>query len=141
MAATNRYINWKPVKYGVTIISGVKSVSFSENPTILEDGADDDIVNTVAAVTQIAPEITVSTIDAMALAAEPAGGRKVFEATLLDAYNKSTTGGGGMKLTVTNAYIKSNSTEGSHRSLATRSITFGCISLDGVTHPCTWTAL
>jgi hypothetical protein len=137
---TNRYFNvsscgFTPSGGSLSTISGVKSISFDENPTIETEGGDFDVFDTVMAVAKIEPSFSVETLDAWGLYSVLAGSRGALVCTARDAVNGVTTGGGAKLITISNAFINKRGSNQQHRQFGKQTIGFGCISSDGATHP------
>jgi hypothetical protein len=146
MSATNRYMNtgavgFTPTGGSLTAITGVKSVSFDEGVSVKKESADGDLFPTVSVNDQNNPTITIETLDAFVLIAQLAGQKGTLAIVIKDAYNGTTTSGGGKTITMTGCQIEKRGATHKHREFSNQSITFGAVSADGSTHPVSVSAL
>lgn len=145
MSATNLFINWTAVSFtpsggSLTAIDKVTSVRVNHDVNIETFKGDlAKFVQAVAATNQMR-EITVTTGNAKTVETIVQGAVGSFTATLADAYNGTTAGGGAQVLALTNCIVSRKDVSGDHSRFASATITFMGYAADGETDPLTITA-
>jgi hypothetical protein len=137
---SGRYMNVSGVGFtpsggSLTTITGVKSIRFNEGIEVKKEGADYDAFPTVKAADWIQPTFDLETLDAGVLISQLAGAVGTFVFLVRDVNNGAVTGGGAKLFTVTNAFVEQRQSQHQHREFSRQTLTFGCISSDGSTHP------
>lgn len=146
MAASKRFMNWSAVGFtpagGAPLIpiTGVESVSIDDGGSLAKFAGDNDRYNSLIVNDFNEPTITVNAADIAALQQMPTGTSGTFTATLLDAKNGATPGGGARLFTFL-CIVGKNSATGKHRAFGMGTITFEGQSGDGVTNPLSQSAV
>lgn len=148
MSATNLFINWSAAGFtpsggSLQSINKVTDVSFDANGSMEGFKGDVDVFFRSISIPSQTRTIKVKTGDvAMARDSDLAlGTRGAFTVKLSDAVNGTTTGGGGLTVTLSPCIVTANTAQGAHAKYAEAEITFEGYATDGTTDPLTVAAL
>lgn len=122
-------------------IAGIKSFRYDEGVSQKLESADGDAFDSVVFNDFRKPTLSLETLNAFVMYSQIPSVRNTIAATYQDVYNGVVTGGGAKLLTMTDAFIAGRNIDATYREYNKQSLTFGCISSDGQTHPVTIAAV
>lgn len=143
MASTKRSMNTTGVSMAANAITGVSSFAYDAGGSLAKFAGDGDRFNTTVVNDFAEPTFSLTTADLAAARGCPPGLRGVFTATVNDAKNGVTAGGGAYTVATASgtAIVKSNSATQAHRQFGQAQIMIEVESADGTTNPVSFTAL
>lgn len=136
MAASKIQLNWTGVAHGVTSITKVSSVSFSQGGALLEFSGDTDKFSTVVVNGVAKPTATITTADIGTVMGISPGTTASLTATHKDAKLAS---GGDILYTLSNAVAQNVTANGPFNQFGSATATFMAYSSDGSTNPLAFT--
>lgn len=132
MAVTKVQANWANVSFNNTTITRVTACSFSQGGSLVGFGGDTDLYKTVQASLTSEPTASVTSADTGTIMSIASGTQGALTATHKDARNQVN---GSVVYTFSGAVAENAQTSGAYAQFGTATITFKCVSSDGVTNP------
>lgn len=143
MASTKRSMNTTAVSMASQAITGVTNFAYDAGGSLIKFSGDGDRYPTTVVNDFSDPSFSLTTADMAAARACTPGLRGVFTATINDAKNGISAGGGGYTVSTssTGGVVMTNSATQAHRQFGSATISIAVESSDGITNPVSFTAL
>lgn len=140
LTPTKRFVNttaciFTPAGGSAIPITGITSISLTQNPEEVRMGGDGDLFDTFGGVFGVNPVVKISSNEPNLLDAVPPGAFGTLTWTRNDARNGAVTAGGARIYTISGAYYMPQGDTAPHRQGATAEFEFHTQSVDGTTNP------
>jgi hypothetical protein len=136
MSATKGQINWSGCVFASTNIVRVSNVSVSQGGALLAFKGDTDVYDSIVAVVEVHPTISITTADPGVMMGFSPGQRGSLTVTHKDANGAS---GGDIIFVLSTAVFETADDTGAHAQFGTATGSWKSVSADGLTNPLSFT--